>query len=1289
MTTQKIPLDSFQTFGDLLKYLRRREHLTQLELSIAVGYSDAQITRLEKNQRRPDLTALKALFIPALHIEDEPEIIARFLELAESARQEEAPVQGVPPYKGLLSFEETDSDLFFGREDLTQHLADRVADLAGNSPSRFLTVVGASGSGKSSLVRAGLAVELKHRDWQVMILTPGAEPAKALEMSLESDQAVFARILLIVDQFEETFTLCHNESERVQFVEKLLNLAQELEGKLSIVIALRADFYSHCAQYPLLRQLVAAEQEYIGQMTREELRRAIEEPARCGGWEFEPGLVDLLLNDIGAQGTGEPEPGALPLLSHALLATWEHRRGRTLTLDGYHASGGVRGAIAETAENVFNDQLNRAQQELARDVFLRLTELGEGTEDTRRRAALNELVRQSAEATQLRLVLNTLADARLITLNEDSAEVAHEALIREWQRLHEWLTHDREGLLLHRHLTEAAHDWERRKQDPSELYRGARLAQAREWASANKERLNMLESSFLTASIEQEEHESLERERHRQRELEAAQRLAETERRSVLKLRNRNRIITTIGVLAILLAVLVGAFGLSSNRSSQQAQSARATAQVESQTRATAESNAIAERNIAQEQSILATIRELSSRANSNLDVDPELSILLALEAVRKSYSIDQTVLPEAEEALRSALQASRIELTLRGHNGDIWSAVFNSDGTRIATASDDGTAKIWDAVSGAELLSVQGSSSGAIWSAVFSPDGKTLATTGQDKSVRLWDASTGIQLADFAGHLDEVYFARFNPDGSRLATVSADGTGIVWDVLSGKALLTLGPEENGSPQWVTFSPDGAQIAIGYLAGTIDGWATIWDASTGEKILRLPNQNAYVRSVSFSPDATRLVTTSDDQAVRIWDAKSGNMLQEFSNQTSKIANAAYTPDGTRIATALGTSQVVVWDPSTGRTIISLAGHGSNVNVVAFSPDGMRLVSAGSDDTARVWSLGPTRELVTLYDGPVSPSTVGTKLSYSPDGTYLTVSYADPFAKVWDIVTGQISLELPEHTAGITSITYSPDGTRMATTTEDGNVKVWDAVSGKEVLALPAAGPEDRIFGAAFSPDGIRLATAGVNGALVWDASTGRKLLTLAGHKDWVSSIAFSPDGSRIATSSFDGTAILWDAASGKKLFLLTGFTDTVRQVAFSPDGKRLAAAGLQGIVKIWDVASGKELFTLTSHTGPVFSVTFSQDGKYIATSSGDKTARLWDAATAEELLLVRAPDELTGVSIHPDGSQLAVAGRDGTARIYLLNIEDLVALAKTRTTRSLTAEECQQYLHVETCPAQP
>ncbi len=362
--------ESFQTFGDLLKFLRRREHLTQLELSISVGYSEAQIGRLEQNQRKPDLTTVKALFIPALHLEDEPDLTTRLLELARSARQEDAPAPGVTPYKGLLFFDQADADLFFGREALTAHLVERVTDLAMDASSRFLAVVGASGSGKSSLVRAGLSVGLQRLGWEIHVFTPGADPLKILAANYNStDTNNGQNHLVLVDQFEETFTLCRDENERSAFTERLLSIARDKAVKTTVVIALRADFYSHCAQYPLLRAAVAAEQEYIGQMTTDELRRAIEEPARRGGWEFEPGLVDILLSDIGADGMGQPEPGALPLLSHALLATWERRRGRTFTLYGYHASGGVRGAIAETAESVFTDQLNHSQQKLRMTFF--------------------------------------------------------------------------------------------------------------------------------------------------------------------------------------------------------------------------------------------------------------------------------------------------------------------------------------------------------------------------------------------------------------------------------------------------------------------------------------------------------------------------------------------------------------------------------------------------------------------------------------------------------------------------------------------------------------------------------------------------------------------------------------------------------------------------------------------------------------------------------------------------------------------------------------------------------
>jgi len=556
-------LEKFTTFGDLLRFLRRRVGITQMELSIAVGYSDAQISRLEQNLRLPDLPTIEARFVSALDLENEPKAMARLLDLAANVRREDAPVLGLCPYKGLNYFDEADADLFVGRETLTSKLVERLLSLTGGGSSntgRFLAVVGASGSGKSSLVRAGLIPALRwdktSTDWPIHVLTPTVHPleslATALTQSVNSVTATAAlmddlsrdsrsldlfikrilkptgasQLLLVIDQFEELFTLCHSESERIAFMENLLTAASEADGPTIIVITLRADFYAYCANYPQLREAVAQQQEYIGAMNNDELQKTIEEPARRGHWEFEPGLVNLLIHEVGQ------EPGALPLLSHALLETWQRRRGRTMTMSGYASSGGVRGAIAETAEAVFTDQFNHEQQGIARRIFIRLAELSDeaASADTRRRASFTELILKPEDALATQTVLKALADARLITTSADAAEVAHEALIREWPTLRNWLEDNREALRLHRHLTEAAQEWAVRGRESDMLYRGTRLIHAREWAESHKYEMNSLENEFLAASIELSEHDTREREAQRQRELESAQKLAQTEK---------------------------------------------------------------------------------------------------------------------------------------------------------------------------------------------------------------------------------------------------------------------------------------------------------------------------------------------------------------------------------------------------------------------------------------------------------------------------------------------------------------------------------------------------------------------------------------------------------------------------------------------------------------------------------------------------------------------------------------------------------------------------------------
>ena len=1291
-------LERFTTFGDFLRFLRRRAGITQMELSIAVGYSDAQISRLEQNLRLPDIPTIEARFVPALGLEDEPKAAARLLDLAASVRREDAPATGMPPYKGLNYFDESDADFFVGREALTAKLIERVLALTSSSSpheTRFLAIVGASGSGKSSLVRAGLISALRWNtastDWRIHLLTPTANPLESLAGTLTQESnsviatatlmddlardqrslQIFTRrilgslngscLLLVVDQFEELFALCRLEEERAAFIDSLLTAASEVDGPVIVVITLRADFYARCANYPELRAAVAKHQEYIGAMNAQELRRAIEEPARRGRWELEPGLVDLLLSDVGR------EPGALPLLSHALFETWQRRRGHMLTLSGYASSGGVRGAIAGTAESVLVDQFTREQQAIARRIFLRLTELGDdsGAGDTRRRATFKELILKPEEANSTRAVLKTLADARLIITSEDSAEVAHEALIREWPTLHHWLQDNREGLHLHRQLTEAAQDWSESNHDPDLLYRGARLAQMDEWACTHKEEMNALEDEFLATSIEASERHVAQREAQRQRELEVARRLAETEKARaeeqasfVKQLRQRGGFLAGALALAVVAAIAAGVLA-----------------------------------NNAQRQAVISSVRELSNAANLNLEVDPERSVLLALQAVNKTYANDHMVLPEAEEALHGAVQASRIELTLRGHTDAVWSAVYSQDDKKIATASSDGTVKVWDAATGKELLSVKSLTKGTrppgsgfeawgwFWYATFSPDGKYLATADGDGIAHIWDAVTGEEVLALKGHSDEVYHIEFSPDGSRLVTVSPDGLAIIWDAHTGERLLTL--SEGSALYWAVFSPDGSRIAI---ANYDDGWVSIWDVVTGERLRTLVHPNTKVESVSYSPDGRRIATTSKDHIVRIWDANTGKELLTLYASTNSATNTAYSPDGTRIASVVRNSQIRIWDANTGQELLTIGGHNLDVLNVAFSPDGNRIVTASRDGTARVWNVSPSRELLTLVNRPANSSS-GAALAYSPDGARLAAAYSDPIAKVWDLTTGKLLLSLTGHTEAVTFIAYNSEGTRVATASEDGTARIWDAKTGKALLTL--SGHQGPLLGVAFSPDDSRIATASADlTAKVWDAKTGKIIFTLD-HADVVTSVVFSPDGKIIATAGADRTTKLWDSLTGQKILSLKGHTDLIDQIVFSPDGTRLATASRDGSAKVWDAVSGEELFTLLGHDGTVFSVAFSPDGKTIATAGADRTTRLWDALTGKELLTLHAPDGLASVAFSPDGLQLAVASRDGTDRIYLLKIEDLIALAKQRVTRSLTTEECQQYLHVPTCPTVP
>ena len=845
-------LEKFTTFGDLLRFLRRHAGITQMELSIAVGYSDAQISRLEQNLRLPDIPTLEARFVPALGLGEEPKAVARLLDLAANVRREDAPAIGLCPYKGLNYFDEADSDLFVGREALTAKLVKRVLSLVlSRSPNetRFLAIVGASGSGKSSLVRAGLVSALRWNkacaDWHIHVFTPTAHPLESLAVSLtHSSHSVMAiatlmddlagdprslqifvkrefksvnntPLLLVIDQFEELFTLCHSEEEQAWFINNLLTASSEINGSVMVVIALRADFYAHCANYIKLREALAQNQEYIGAMNDEELKRAIEEPAQRSRWEFESGLVNLLLHDVGH------EPGALPLLSHALFETWQRRRGRTMTLSGYASSGGVRGAIAETAETVFTDQFTQEQQQIARRIFLRLTELSDetATADTRRRATFDELILNPEEAAATHAVLKALADARLITTSEDSAEVAHEVLIRDWPTLRGWLEDNRESLRLHRQLTDASQEWSTLNCEPDMLFRGARLIQTREWAESHNDEMNTREREFLNTSMEFSERETREREAQRQRELEAAQRLAEAQQRRAEEqtrfanqMRQRARYLAGAFIIVLVMAGTALSFSNQSNQNALDALNARATAVANRATAMAYEDNAAKLINVMFGKELLLLNGQTTSNSLNTYSPNKKMFATKGEENTIHIWDVG----------------TNSLLAMLKGHTDYVSGIAFSPDGTRLASSSLDGTAIIWDLAGGKALFTLKGHT-GPVENIAFSPDGKRVVTSSDDSTAIIWDATTGDQLITLSAPAYTVLGMAYSPDGTRIATANQDGTARIWDAFTGRELLTL-KANSGVVISVAFSLDGKWL----VAVSNDGTAKVWNAATGD-----------------------------------------------------------------------------------------------------------------------------------------------------------------------------------------------------------------------------------------------------------------------------------------------------------------------------------------------------------------------------------------------------------------------------------------------------------------------
>jgi WD40 repeat protein/DNA-binding SARP family transcriptional activator len=1082
----------------------------------------------------------------------------------------------VCPFKGLAPFDVDDAEYFFGRERL---VAELVARLVGTP---LLGVVGPSGSGKSSVVRAGLLPALAggvlpgSDNWKQVLIRPGEHPLSELRSAL-ADVDPGGKVVLAVDQFEETFTACRDESERAAFISQLVDTPKRAGGAV-VVVALRADFYGRCAAYPDLSRLLAENHVLVGAMHHVELRRAVVGPAERVGLEVEPELVEALVNDV------EDEPGELPLLSSALLELWQRRDGRRLRLAAYESTGGVRGAVARLAENGFG-RLDETQQAVARTVFLRLAEVEiEGGVERRR------LPREDVEDGRgdVADVINLLADGRLLTVSAGSVEFAHEALLREWPRLRDWIDDDREDLRIHRNLSSAAGEWERLGRDESVLYRGSRLAEAREWSRHTDLRPTDLEREFLRASLARERRERGAR---------------------------RRRLRLAFGALSLGI-VAIGAIALV----------------------------ALDQRSDAEHQRNIAVSRELALESAGALHVDPELALRLAL------WANDTAPTEQAGAALREATLAFRPYYALRADPLDANAASYSPDGKRVVTGGTAGRALVWDtatrrrvdsldaghdAVLAAryspsgdrialgfedgtlaitdpslgdphEILHVKGQD---IHDVAFSHDGARIAAALEDGSVRVLAVDGSGPVQRLSGHDGAVLGVDISADGSRIVSAGEDGSVRLWRATnggSGQILHSGGTSETD----VAFSPDGERIA----AVGDDRRVRLWDGQTGVEEESLSGEGRQLLAVAFSADGRRFAAAGRDGVTRVWSVEGGPPVAVLRGQGARVYDVGFGPSSDRVVSAADDGTVRIWDA--GRTqawsIPSLTYD------IEFNRDGRLLESSSDDGTTRVWDPSTGRLRASL-PGPQGRGLAGFG-RFSPTSDTLVISSNSPRVRLWPVSapSAEVAARLPEGRR-VVFARFDPTGNRIVYTDDRGRVAIRDLRSGREVTL---GGTPKLVWAAEWGSDGKHIFVVPDNDVLVWDIDhPARPQFALKGHDGSVHAMDFSRDG-RILTAGEDRTARIWDER-GKQLVVMRGHEDELTNALFTADGSQVLSSSQDGSIRLFDAHTGTQLAAVQSAEGELYDVALSRDGT-IATLGKGEVVRVFRCEVCGSLDQVRA-----------------------------------------------------------------